>query len=328
MIGKGVHHRDTEREEVRIKGTVYLIIRRRAGFLLLKVGIILRRINERSGFKEIEMKYLLMVCLAALGAGPGFAQEQEQAFTAKVFTAKGTVDCLKKGAPAWVPVTAPFMLEEGDKIKTGFEGKAEIYIKYGSKIRLVSDTLFIVKKVSQQENIVEVARGKMQAWIRKFAGRSFSVRTPAAVCAVRGTVLAVEVTEAGEATWDLFTGSLQISDNRNRTVDLVPYQRLHVTQSGGAAAPEALPSDVSRPSEPSRTKEEKAEIKAEKDMLKGKPQEKPEAGKKEEKKKDEAPAPVEETEVLTVEEPVTSVIPTQEVQENCDVSASSPDCHL
>ena len=157
---------------------------------------------------------------------------------------------------------------------------------------------------------MEVARGKMQAWIRKFAGRSFSVRTPAAVCAVRGTVLAVEVSEAGEATWDLFTGLLQVSDNRNRTVDMVPHQRLHVTQSGGAAVPIALPSDVKRPSEPSRTKEEKAEIKAELNLNKAKPEENHGAAGKEEEKKDEASAPVEET---VVAEPTPGVIPTQEV---------------
>lgn len=268
------------------------------------------------------MKYLLMACLMGLG-GTGFAAEQVENFTAKLFTAKGTVECQKKGTAAWVAVEAPYMLEVGDQVRTGAGSKAEIYIKYGSKIRLDADTTFNIGKVSPAENAVEVVRGKMQAWIRKFVGRGFSVRTPAAVCAVRGTVFGVEVSESGQTTWDLFSGAIQIADNRNRTVDLVPNQRLEVSQAeGAAAAPVVIPPTVEVPSEPSKIAEEKVEIKAEQVIIEAKAREeaalaKPEV--KEAEEKDEA-APA-------IVEPATTVIATQEiVQSACEVSASSPDC--
>lgn len=262
------------------------------------------------------MKYLMMVCLMGLSAVPGFAGEQAEAFTAKLFTAKGTVEYLKSGAAAWVAVKAPFMLEVGDQVKTGPKSKAEIYIKYGSKVRLGAETTFVISKVSPQENAVQVVRGRMQAWIRKFAGRGFSVRTPSAVCAVRGTVFEVEVAESGQTAWNLFSGSLQIADNRNRTVDLAPNQRLEVSQAEGAAAPVALPPTVEVPSEPATIKEEKVEIKAEEVIVEAS---QPEGA-------EEEPAPADEEPV--VEEPVvTNVIPTQEVvQAACSESSSSPDC--
>jgi hypothetical protein len=269
------------------------------------------------GIKEDYMKYLLMAGLMAM-SGTGFAAEQVENFTAKIFTAKGSVECLKKGTAAWVPVKAPFMLEVGDQVKTGPKSKAELYIKYGSKIRLGADTAFVIGSVAPEGNVVEVARGKMQAWIRKFAGRGFTVRTPAAVCAVRGTVLGVEVTEAGQATWDLFSGAMQVVDNRNRAIDLVPNQRLVVTQAEGAAAPVALPLSVEVPSEPSKIKEEKVEIKAEQVIIEAQqaPAAPPVAEPKEEVK-EEVVAPV-------VEEPAPSVIPTQEVTESQEVSGSNP----
>ena len=264
------------------------------------------------------MKYLLMVCLMTM-SGAGFAAEQVEAFTAKLFTAKGTVEYLKNGTATWVAVKAPFMLEVGDQVKTGPKSKAEIYIKYGSKVRLGAETTFVISKVSPQENGVEVIRGKMQAWIRKFAGRGFSVRTPSAVCAVRGTGFGVDVSETGQTTWDLFSGSIQIADNRNRTVDMVPNQRLEVSQAEGAAVPVVLPPTVEVPSEPKTIAEEKVEIKAEQVII--------EAAKPAEQKIEEA-APVEEPVVALVEEPVTTVITTQEiVQAVCDVSSSSPDCN-
>lgn len=258
------------------------------------------------------MKYLLMACLMTM-SGTGFAEEQVEAFTAKLFTAKGTVECQKKGTTVWVAVQAPYLLEVGDQVKTGPKSKAEIYIKYGSKIRLGAETTFQINGVSPAENSVQVLRGKMNAWIRKFAGRGFSVRTPSAVCAVRGTVFGVEVAESGQTTWDLFSGAIQIADNRNRTVDLVPNQRLEVSQAEGAAVPVVLPPTVEVPSEPAKIAEEKVEIKAEQVIVAA---------------SQPAPtAPVEEPVVAVVEEPATTVIATQEiVQAVCEVSASSPDC--
>jgi len=296
------------------------------------------------------MKYILAFCMMAFGA-QGWAADAEpvENFTAKLFTAKGSVEYLKKDTAVWVAVKAPFMLEVGDQVKTGPKSKAEIYIKYGSKIRLGEETTFVIGAVAPEGNVVEVARGKMQAWIRKFVGRGFTVRTPTAVCAVRGTVFGVEVSEAGQTTWDLFSGSIQIADNRNRAIDLQPSQRVHVTQAEGAAEPVALPADVKAPSEPTRIKEEKEEIKAEKPIMDAAAKAaadaaaaaKAEADKAAAEKAaadeaaaaaaalvEEAAPPVEETVVAApvVVEPVTNVIPTQTITQACEVSASSPDC--
>lgn len=264
---------------------------------------------------------------------PAKDKEQVETFTAKLFTAKGTVEVLKAGTTAWLKVKAPYLLEVNDQVKTGTKSKAELYIKYGSKIRLAAETTFVVNRVSPEENSVEVIKGKMQAWIRKFAGRAFSVRTPAAVCAVRGTVFEVEVGDTGETAWNLFSGAIQVIDNRNRAVDLMPNQRLEVTQAEGAAVPLPLPLDIKPPDEPKTIKEEKVEIKAEKIIIEAKAKEEaaaaaPKEEVKEEVKKEvkeevkeEVVAPVEE---IVVVEPPPSVIPSQEVKESEEVSGSTP----
>jgi len=262
------------------------------------------------------MKYLFTLCMAALTAGPAAAQELDEAFTAKLFTSKGPVEYLKAGTADWVAVKAPRLLEVGDGIRTGRKAKAEIYIRYGSKVRLGPDAHFVLTKVTPQDNSVQVLKGKLQAWIRKFAGRGFSVQTPSAVCAVRGTVFEVEVAPTGEAVWDLFSGSIQISDSGNRTVDLAPNQRLAVSQTAGASTPTPLPDNVKPPTEPAKIQEEKTETKAEQ-IVETKAKEAAEAVKKE-KAKEEAKkeaveaAPVEEPAAAEpVVEPASAVIPTQ-----------------
>lgn len=302
------------------------------------------------------MKYILTFCMMAFGTQCWAADAAPvENFTAKLFTAKGTVEYLKKGDANWVVVKAPFMLEVGDQVKTGPKSKAELYIKYGSKIRLDAETSFTISQVAPEGNAVEVLRGKMTAWVRKFVGRGFTVRTPSAVCAVRGTTFGVEVSEAGQTTWDLFAGNIQISDNRNRVIDVQPNQRVQVTQAEGAAEPVALPAEVKAPSEPSKIKEEKEEIKAEKPIMDAKAKEEAAAAAKvaaekaaaekaaaeaaakeaaEKKAAEEAaaaaaapveePVAVEEPVVPVIEEPVTTVIPTEVVLESQEVSPSTP----
>ena len=245
---------------------------------------------------------------------PVAAAEQLEGFTAKLFTAKGTVECLKAGTTEWKAVKAPYMLEAGDQVRTGAKGKAEIYMRYGAKVRLEKDTHFEVSKVAPEGNVVQVLRGKMHAWIRKFKGRGFSVRTPTAVCAVRGTTFSVEYSGA-TLLFDLYGGGLEVTDMRNNSVILQPGQRLELTP--GAAVPPvpvAIPPGVIAPSEPAAIKEEKAEIKAEQIIMQQQaaaavaPQPDPE--------------PIQE---VVVQEPVTTVIPTATVQQSQEVSGSTPE---
>jgi len=262
------------------------------------------------------MKYLLSLCLAAAFVAPAAAQDE--AFTGKIFTAKGTVEYLKSGTTTWALVKVPQLIEAGDKIKTGAKAKAELYLKHGSKIRIGADSTFTLNKVSAEENSVEMLVGRMQAWIRKAANRKFTVRTPSAVCAVRGTVFEVEVDPAGQTVWNLFSGVIQVSDAQNRTVTLAPNQRVAVTPEKGVDQPAPLPAEVKQPEEPKTIKEEKADIKADQAEQK-KAAEQAAAAVKEEP----AAAPVEavkeepvvEETIPEVVTPPTSVIETKTVEE-------------
>lgn len=298
-------------------------------------------------------KILMTLCFAVMSVVPAFAQGQVEDFTAKLFTAKGTVEVLKKGAADWVAAKAPYTLDAGDQVRTANKSKAEIYMKYGSKVRLEANTTFEISKISPEENSVAVMKGKMQAWIRKFAGRSFNVRTPAAVCAVRGTVFGVEVADTGATTWDLFSGAIQVADTRtNYAVDLNPGQRLQVTAEVPAAppAPEAIPASVKPPSEPAKIAEEKAEVKAEKTVTDAQAREAAakvaaaqaaekaaaekaaaEKAAAEQAEKDAAlvkpvPVPVDEQPVFipVIQDPVSPVNPTDTVKESGEVSGSNP----
>lgn len=207
------------------------------------------------------MKHLLALCLAAIIIAPAHAQEEM--FTGKIFTAQGVVEVQKAGATEWTAIKAPINIEVNDKVRTGPGSTAEIYVKNGAKVRLTSGTTFVLTANTAEGSTMEVMVGKMQAWFRK-TGRRFNVRTPSAVCAIRGTVLEVEVASGGETVWNLFSGSIQVSNPDNTvTRDVQPNQRVVVTAAAVISEPEVLPIEVKAPEEPKKIKEEKAEIKAE-----------------------------------------------------------------
>jgi len=253
---------------------------------------------------------------SAAATMPTAAATQEEAFTGKIFTASGVVEHQKAGAAAdaWTMVIAPYDIEAGDKVRTGPGSTAEIYVKYGAKVRLSSSSTFVLDMVSKEENSMSVLMGKMQAWIRKAAKHKLTVRTPSAVCAIRGTVFEVEVAETGETVWSLFSGSLLVSDNNNNSIDVAPNQRVVVTKEDGVSKPEPLPAEVNAPVEPKKINEEKEEIKLEKQEAKVL-----------EKDKNKAEEAKEEASVVVV--PETAVIETQTVQESCEVSGSTPGCN-
>jgi hypothetical protein len=247
------------------------------------------------------MKYILCLCLTAAIVSP--AASQGETFTGKIFAAAGTVKYLKDGTATWLPVKVPQLIEVGDKVKTGPGSQAELYIKYGSKIRLGADAIFVLNNVGPKENSVEILLGKMQAWIRKTAGRKFTVRTPSAVCAVRGTVFEVDVDPSGQTVWNLFSGVIRVSDSHNNTVTLAPNQRVAVSKEKGVDRPISIPAGVIPPEEPAIIKEERAEAKAEQAVEQ---------------------QVVEQVKAVAEEPPPTTVIETQVVQESLEVSGSTP----
>jgi len=98
----------------------------------------------------------------------------------------------------------------------------------------------------------------MEAWVKKLAeDKTFTIKTPTAVAAVRGTTFAVEVDGAGQTVWDLFSGMIEISDYKTATVFLGENQRLVVDASGVTTAPQSIPENVLPPEEPGKIPEEK-----------------------------------------------------------------------
>jgi len=170
------------------------------------------------------MKKILISVLLALSALPAAAQKNgapaaAAGLTACVYDLNGTAAVKKAGGAEWSAAVKGQPLTEGDSVRTGAGAWCEILLKDGSFIKLDGDSETSLEKllITQDERQLSFSffKGKalwMAAKLKKKIASGFAVRTPSAVCAVRGTDFAITVSTAGEASIGLFNGEVAVSN--------------------------------------------------------------------------------------------------------------------
>jgi hypothetical protein len=146
--------------------------------------------------------WLAVATGAALLGTP--ASAGAQAGTAQVILARAPVEVVAKGQTATQPLQKGARLSEGDRIRTGKAGAAEVVLGDGSLVRigelsdLEIDKLDVDAANQPVTSRFNLAAGQARAWVARQVvakvgtgmGR-FSMQTPTAVAAVRQTDFAL-----------------------------------------------------------------------------------------------------------------------------------------
>lgn len=172
--------------------------------------------------------------------------EAQPAGSARLLLARPPVEVIARGQTAVRPVARGDRLSEGDRVRTGQGGAAEIELGDGSIVRLGElsdleiDKLDVDAAGLPATSRFNLAAGRARAWVAKQVvakvatgqGR-FSVQTPTAVAAVRQTDFAV-VHELNPGTKVYaFAGAVEVSGarpdisvllTRNRFTEVAPGQ--------------------------------------------------------------------------------------------------------
>jgi len=116
----------------------------------------------------------------------------------------GDVRVLKSAKKQWAGAMVGMILREGDKVVTGEDGKVRIGLENGNVLALQPNSEILMKIMRQDpgsgeyDNTFESDYGKIKAIVEKLGDKStFKVKTPTAVCAVRGTVMYLDVGQGG-----------------------------------------------------------------------------------------------------------------------------------
>ena len=164
------------------------------------------------------------ILACALAASPARA--------ASVSATDGKVLYLKSGSYTWAQVSRGQIVNSGDQLKTATDARASVVFDDGSRVELAPGTSFTLQQASPAASEMKVTLGGLKAWISKSLNRRFQVRTPTAVCSVRGTEFSVAVDRGGETRVQMFSGLLAVSDRSGNEVLLKDRQGVEVTQGG------------------------------------------------------------------------------------------------
>jgi hypothetical protein len=149
---------------------------------------------------------------------------------------------------AWAKLARGQSVAPGTQVRVGPKSSALLIFPDASKVQVSADTTFTLEAATRKDVGLFVNSGTLQAWVTKLKGRSFKIRSSAAVAAVRGTTLRYVVLPGGQVRIDLFTGKVDVSDAFGRFTQLEAGERLTADKNGSKT--EDLPPSTDTPSEP------------------------------------------------------------------------------
>lgn len=145
---------------------------------------------------------------------------------------QGKVFYLKAGSESWDRASRGQRLGAGDRLKTAVGAVARIEFDDGTSVSLNPATSWTLEESNAAAAEMRLSLGSLRAWISKSLTRRFAVRTPTAVCSVRGTEFEVGVDPRGETSVQMFGGLLAVSDRGGNEVLLKDGDSIRVGADG------------------------------------------------------------------------------------------------
>ena len=104
------------------------------------------------------------------------------------------VRIMRAGQSNWGNARLYSWIYNGDQISTNKESRCETKLKDQSVIRIGENSYFTFQQDQLEKNFnAEIKKGRLWANIRRLSRRSkFQVRTPTAVCSIRGTIYRID----------------------------------------------------------------------------------------------------------------------------------------
>ncbi len=147
-----------------------------------------------------------------------YSQNQAQSWDARLKVVSGTVMVKTVDGDEWSKVTGEMPLDPNDVVKTSADGVAEIYLDNKGTMAVGRNTELEITALEQEDTVFSINFGSLVAKIKHFLNEKYKmqVRTPASVCAIRGTEFAVEYSQL----------------SRDASVAVFDEGRVAVTQAG------------------------------------------------------------------------------------------------
>lgn len=151
-------------------------------------------------------KYILSACFVV--ALPALSPAQE----AKILSLAGTVEAKVDRGSDWVPASKDMQIAEGGAVRTGADGAAVLLMPNKSRIWLKDSSGLEIEQRKTLASRLSLLFGNMKVRVPHLMRKErFEVRTPAAVCAVRGTEFTVDTSAEGAMELKVLYGEVKLN---------------------------------------------------------------------------------------------------------------------
>ena len=154
-----------------------------------------------AGAQEMDEQDYRKMLDQAMKSG-SYSQSQSENWDARLKVVAGTVMVKTVEKDEWSRVEGELPLDPNDVVKTGPDGIAEVYLDDKGTMSLGRNTELEITSTEQADAVFSINFGSLAAKIKRLLNDKFKlqVRTPSAVCAVRGTEFAVEYNQLAKET--------------------------------------------------------------------------------------------------------------------------------
>lgn len=202
-------------------------IDRMSGMIEEARRLLAARDTERARTQAVTAQQLARNVLAGRSAQKG---------DASVIEVAGKVDLQRAGATAWEPLGRGTALREGDFIKTGASGTAEVMATNGTLYRIRPETLFEVHRSGSTSEGERTSGAKAVVGNVELntgeSGRSTLTTDAARVDIARNSAVAVD-TDAVRTGVSAFLGEARLSTPAGRSVTLGAHERAEASKERG-----------------------------------------------------------------------------------------------
>lgn len=149
-----------------------------------------------------------------------------------VLIPNGSVDVRSGKGADWRPVAAQEFVTPGQEVRTHRTATAELRFSDGSRVQIQPFSIFSVDRADRQETGFSLKLGRIRAAFSGLLSSRVSIRTPTAVCAVRGTVFDMGADEKGGTDVSMAEGVLEVEDKAGRQAVVTSEETVKVGENG------------------------------------------------------------------------------------------------
>jgi ferric-dicitrate binding protein FerR (iron transport regulator) len=121
-----------------------------------------------------------------------------------------------KTPEGWKTFGKHTLLGPGEVVRTGADGFAELMFNDGSRINLDANSSLMLESANGNTSTYRLTLGRIKAHVKRLGDRRYKVRTPTAICGVRGTEFVLETNEAGASAVVVLQGEVAFGAAESR----------------------------------------------------------------------------------------------------------------